>query len=272
MSETRIKIPSEMLKAAIAAVDKPNLSYEKNVSLRVEAALRWLRDYGHTLLNDVQLKELHDEWHSDKDNSGKHFYRWVINEALHRMFNEPKPGATCMIETPMVFTIPGSGRYSIGVDYGNGEDESVAVVIRVGENGKPDEQVATLHRDKATGKWVQETYPDPLVMYIMRHFEDASTDTQLIRNCAEAAAHDYEEHLKRNPAKDTPSGPVVQDYAEFEKEIAESREQDATAACPDLLLVDNSAAHKLHNECVVRAYNRGKFEGYAERSSETFGR
>ena len=132
MSETRIKIPSEMLKAAIAAVDKPNLSYEKNVSLRVEAALRWLRDYGHTLLNDVQLKELHDEWHSDKDNSGKHFYRWVINEALHRMFNEPKPGATCMIETPMVFTIPGSDRYSIGVDYGNGEDESVAVVIRVG--------------------------------------------------------------------------------------------------------------------------------------------
>lgn len=163
MSETRIKIPSEMLKAAIAAVDKPNLSYEKNVSLRVEAALRWLRDYGHTLLNDVQLKELHDEWHSDKDNSGKHFYRWVINEALHRMFNEPKPGATCMIETPMVFTIPGSGRYSIGVDYGNGEDESVAVVIRVGENGKPDEQVATLHRDIITKEWVEETSSNPAV-------------------------------------------------------------------------------------------------------------
>ena len=114
--------------------------------------------------------------------------------------------------------------------------------------------------------------PDPLVMYIMRHFDDAIADEASLRNRASCAVADYKEHLKRNPAKDVPSGPVVEDFVQFEKKIAESREQDATAACPDLLLVDNSAAHKLHNECVVRAYNRGKFEGYAERSSETFGR
>jgi hypothetical protein len=39
---------------------------------------------------------------------------------------------------------------------------------------------------------------DPLVMYIERHFEDSSTDKLLIRNCAEAAAQDYHEHVKRN--------------------------------------------------------------------------
>ena len=56
-----------------------------------------------------------------------------------------------------------------------------------------------MHRDKATGKWVQETYPDPLVMYIMRHFEDAIADEASLRNRASCAVADYKEHLKRNP-------------------------------------------------------------------------
>ncbi len=40
--------------------------------------------------------------------------------------------------------------------------------------------------------------PSPLVIYIMRHFEDIEDDNQTLRNRAEAAAKDFEEHVRRN--------------------------------------------------------------------------
>lgn len=39
---------------------------------------------------------------------------------------------------------------------------------------------------------------DPLVMYIMRHFDDGDTDPRTLRNRADAAVTDYKEHVKRN--------------------------------------------------------------------------
>ena len=59
-------------------------------------------------------------------------------------------------ETPMIFTVPTAGRYCIGMDYGQASDESVAALMRIGEDGEPDELISILRRDKKTGKWVQE--------------------------------------------------------------------------------------------------------------------
>jgi hypothetical protein len=60
-------------------------------------------------------------------------------------------------ETPMVVNLPRAGTYSIGCDFGEGLDESVAVFVRLGDPGEPDELVAILRRDRKTGKWVQES-------------------------------------------------------------------------------------------------------------------
>lgn len=44
-----------------------------------------------------------------------------------------------------------------------------------------------------------EVDTNPLVMYIMRHFDDVEQDERSRRSRAEAAIKDYEEHLTRNP-------------------------------------------------------------------------
>ena len=51
-----------------------------------------------------------------------------------------------------------SGHYALGIEMGVGSDESVAVVLRVGENGEPDREVAIFRMDKVSGKWVQQGY------------------------------------------------------------------------------------------------------------------
>ena len=61
-----------------------------------------------------------------------------------------------MQETPMIFTVPTAGRYCIGMDYGQASDETVAALMRMGEDGEPDELISILRRDKVTGKWEQE--------------------------------------------------------------------------------------------------------------------
>jgi hypothetical protein len=60
------------------------------------------------------------------------------------------------VETPIVFDVSKAGRYSIGVDYGSGSDEPVGAILRAGEDGEPDELVATLRRDKKSGQWKQD--------------------------------------------------------------------------------------------------------------------
>jgi hypothetical protein len=47
-----------------------------------------------------------------------------------------------------------------------------------------------------------EEEDDPLVMYIMRHFDDVEHDERTRRNRAKAAIADYKEHMKRNPPRD----------------------------------------------------------------------
>lgn len=51
---------------------------------------------------------------------------------------------------------PSAGKYSIGIDLGTGSDEGRAAVIRLGENGAPDELVQTLRLDKESRKWIPE--------------------------------------------------------------------------------------------------------------------
>jgi hypothetical protein len=78
----------------------------------------------------------------------------AMAEELNKLAKEAKKD--CMVETPMVFTVPKAGRYEIGVDYANGSDECTAAIILVGQDDEPDELVTTLHRDKETGKWKEE--------------------------------------------------------------------------------------------------------------------
>lgn len=53
---------------------------------------------------------------------------------------------------------------------------------------------------------IPETEVDPLVMHIMRHFDDCVADEQERRNRAEAAIGDYQESVKRNaPELDMPT-------------------------------------------------------------------
>ena len=78
----------------------------------------------------------------------------AMAEELNKLAEDAKKD--CMVETPMVFTVPRAGRYSMEVDYGNGSDECVAAILRIGEDGEPDELVTTLHRDKTTGEWKEE--------------------------------------------------------------------------------------------------------------------
>jgi hypothetical protein len=69
---------------------------------------------------------------------------------------EPEPPNLVLQETPMIFTVPKAGRYCIGADYGQASDETVAALMRIGEDGEPDELISILRRDKETGKWEQE--------------------------------------------------------------------------------------------------------------------
>lgn len=98
---SKINVPDEMLDAAINELGSKNFGNTLHVSLSgdlrwpgmepiLNQSLRWLVENGHTLLNDVQLKEISDEWESDKAHNGKHFYRWVIRESLRRMFLAPE--------------------------------------------------------------------------------------------------------------------------------------------------------------------------------------
>jgi hypothetical protein len=43
-----------------------------------------------------------------------------------------------------------------------------------------------------------ETEVDPLVMHIMRHFDDTTMDKLTLRNRAESTVSDYKEYVKRN--------------------------------------------------------------------------
>lgn len=61
------------------------------------------------------------------------------------------------------------------------------------------------HGDQYAQEWVRRMFLapelDPLVMYIMRHFDDVASDPVALRNRADAAVSDYQKHVKRNTRK-----------------------------------------------------------------------
>jgi len=134
-------------------------------------------------------------------------------------------------------------------------------------------------KDEMPEPEMPEPEVDPLVMYIERHFEDSSTDKLLIRNCAEAAAHDYHEHVKRNAPKpqDGPlragfNGEPVASNVEFTNALkavqGEAPEPEVPEAIKDLIseyATDSSNKDALvramargHNADVIEAYRRGQ--------------
>ncbi len=64
---------------------------------------------------------------------------------------------------------------------------------------------------------------DPLVMYIMRHFDDIIADQASLRNRALVAVADYKEHVKRN-------GPKVENFDIFQDEFRKGSKADKPLA------------------------------------------
>jgi hypothetical protein len=153
-----------MMKAAVevarADVGYPHPNGEASLRIAdqtrrvLKEALRWQRERNWRP-DDNDLREMGLEY-------GHYQYaREWINKWMKILYRVPEHEANVMQETPMVFTLPGAGRYSIGVDYGNSEEACFASVLRLGEDGNPDEQVASLRRDKTTGEWIQEFPTQP---------------------------------------------------------------------------------------------------------------
>ena len=265
MSEKKIVVPEGMLNAVAETKYGDQIcSIETAVSLRdgvrkdIEVALRWLSE-NPIMPTDEQLDEMEGDI---RYRVGVNFdIQKLISEWQRRMFFAPEPEAPRFFDTPF-------GRFEVDNRVPPGE-------IRLHNWNGP-----TLMRNIKIEPEVPE--PDPLVMYIMRHFDDAIADEASLRNRASCAVADYEEHLKRNPAVKE-KGPVIQDFKKFEQEIQERRDTEAREECKDLLFpTPQGIPVVLANDCVtvqadvnnriIQAYNHGKDAGYAERSSETFGR
>jgi hypothetical protein len=176
MSAGKIVVPEGMIEEAVCW----GVCTRKQTRRILEAALRWQSEQP-TVPTEAQAEDL-DNWahaQGKKDMIGWVNWPEVIAEWISRMYQAPEPDApkNFLMETPMKFTVPKAGRYVIGMDYGAASDESVAVVMRCGEGVEPDEEVATLRRDKKTGEWIQDAQTSEDIQDLLDNWHGTNSAT-----------------------------------------------------------------------------------------------
>lgn len=172
--EKKIVVPDGMLKAAIPF-------WWVHMHSALEAALRWQTENPPipTLpqLRAVEMAAAHEPngstgWLSD-----------VLQEWVRRMYDSPEN-----VESTETIEISHyeSGTHAAG---------SVAVLK---DGRRLVSKEAWLQME---GIVIEPREVEPLVMYIMRHFDDAEQDPRTLLCRAQAAVADYREHERRNTMK-----------------------------------------------------------------------
>lgn len=194
MKPKKIRVPEGMLKAAKEAVVLARSQGRKwvdidegtqklsplpnSVEVVVEAALRWQDEQLEKMIQgDPYLNDPHHRSESMSEIYNRSGRNNAVRE-IRRMFLAPAK----------TFQIP------------------LGLMGRTFTQEEADEIVAYVQQSVPTPPVGQEQPIDPLVMYIMRHFEGGEPDKRALRNRAEAAVDDYREHTKRNPSNETSSG------------------------------------------------------------------
>lgn len=146
-----------------------------SVEVVVEAAMRWLSE------NILPLSD--EDWHNTSGDGKaslvtREMANMMIQRHMRRMFLTP----------PKTLQMP------------------IGLMGRTFTQEEVDEIKAYVQQAVPSPSISDELPVDPLVMYIMRHFEGGEPDKRALRNRAEAAVDDYREHTKRNPSNETSSG------------------------------------------------------------------